>query len=220
MAARGEFLIIGMGRFGQSLALKLLEFGHTVLAVDSNPHLVQELSDQIPDIVALNATEESALREIGAEYFGTAVVAIGDDFESNILVTALLKDVGIPRVWCKALSRRQQEILAKVGADRVILPEHDAGFRVAAELSGTGRVLERLELQQGMSVSEVACPPAMLGRSLAQLDLRRSLGLMVVAIKGGRNLALPTPDEVLQAGDQLVVIGNDSDVAKLETWRA
>ncbi|MBT9586538.1 TrkA family potassium uptake protein [bacterium] len=208
-----------MGRFGQSLAQKLLELGHTVLAVDSDAHLVQELSDQIPDIVVLNATEESALREVGAEYFGTAVVAIGDDFESNILVTALLKDLGIPQVWCKALSHRQRQILIKVGADKVVLPEHEAGIRLATELSNAGRVLERLELQAGVSVSEVACPAGLLGRSLAQLDLRRALGLTVVAIKGGRSLSLPAPDEVLLGGDRLVVIGNDCDVAKLETWK-
>lgn len=219
MAARGEFLIVGMGRFGQSLALRLLEFGHTVLAIDNDARLVQELSSQIPDIVTLNATEESALREVGAEYFGTAVVAIGDDFESNILVTALLKDLGIPQVWCKALSHRQRQILIKVGADQVILPEHEAGIRLATELSRAARGLERLELQAGISVSEVACPVALCGRSLAQLDMRRALGLTVVAIKGARCLSLPTPDEVLLSGDRLVVIGNDSDVARLETWK-
>lgn len=218
VTTRGEFLIIGMGRFGQSLALKLLELGHTVLAVDSNVQLVQELSGQIPDIAALDATEEAALREIGAEYFSTAIVAIGDNFESNILVTALLHDLGSARIFSKALSFRQREILLKVGANVVVLPEHDAGVRLATELSSSGRVLERLELEPGVSVSEVACPPQFFGRTLVQLELRRRLGLTVVAIKGGRSLSLPGPDEALRQGDLLVVIGNDSDIAKLETW--
>jgi len=216
--SRGEFLVVGLGRFGFSLVLKLNELGHRVLGVDSDPALVQEAATQLPDTVCLDATDEAALREVGAEYFETAVVAIGDSFESSVLVTSLLKELGIRQVLCKALSHRQQQILLKVGADGVVLPEHEAGVRMATELSSKGRVLERLELQPGISVSETTCPPQLQGRSLVELDLRRKLGLTVVAIKGQRNCTLPGPDTRLMAGDMLVVIGRDSDIAALESW--
>jgi trk system potassium uptake protein TrkA len=215
---RGEYLVVGLGRFGFSLALKLHELGHRVLGIDSDAQLVQEAAGQLPDTVCLDATEEAALREVGAEYFQTAVVAIGDSFENSVLATSLLKELGIPQVLCKALTRRQQQILLKVGADAVVLPEHDAGVRLATELSSKGRVLERLELEPGLSVSEVTCPARLHGRTLVQLDLRRRLGLTVVAIKGQRNCTLPGPDEQLKSGDVLVVIGRDSDIAALESW--
>lgn len=211
--ARSEFLIVGMGRFGRSLASKLLELGHTVLAVDCDSQVVQEVSSQIPEVVALDATEEAALREIGSEYFKTAVVAIGDDFESSVLATSLLKNLGIGQVVCKALSFRQRQILLKVGADVVILPEHDAGVRLATELSASGRVLEQVDLQPGSSVRELPCPARLQGRTLAQIDLPRQLGLTVVAARGVRG-----PDEKLETGDRLILIGNDKDLARFESW--
>lgn len=216
--ARGEYLIIGLGRFGFSLALKLQELGHTVMAIDRDPTVVQEASHKVPQVVALDASDEDALREIGGEYFQTAIVAIGDDFESNILITALLKELGIPRIISKALTFRQRQILQKIGADQVVLPEHEAGTRLAAQLASRGHLLERLELQPGVTLSEVQCPDKLLGKSLGQLDLRKKLGLSVVAIQGARQLALPGPDEIFQKGDLLVVIGKDRDVARLSDW--
>lgn len=199
MAKRGEFLIVGMGRFGQSLALRLLELGHTVLAIDCNSQVVQEVSSQIPDVVALDATEEAALREIGAEYFPTAVVAIGDDFESSVLATSLLKSLGLAQVVCKALSYRQRQILLKVGADAVVLPEHEAGVRLATELSRSGR------FQDGARV--VNCPPRLQGKTLAQVELP---GVKILAARG-----LLSAQDALQAGDQLILVGNEKD---LESW--
>ncbi|GMU55805.1 MAG: potassium transporter Trk [Candidatus Xenobia bacterium] len=213
-----EFVVIGLGRFGYSLALKLTQLGHSVLAIDSNPRLVQEVSGDLPGAVALDATDEEALREIGVEYFPTAVVAIGDDFESNILVTALLKELGIGQVICKASTVRQQKILLRVGADAVMLPEHEAGVRLATELASPGKVLERLELQPGISVSEVPCPDQLAGRTLVDLDLPKHLGVTVVALRGAREVAMPGPNEKLQAGDRLVLVGTDQDIARLETW--
>lgn len=212
-------MVVGLGRFGASLALKLTQLGHSVLAIDANSALVQDLSSDLPGAVALDATDEHALRELGVEYFETGIVAIGDDFENSVLATSLLKDMGVKRVICKAVTVRQQRILQRVGADLVVLPEHEAGERLAAELATPGKVLERLELQPGISVSEIMCPPQLVDRTLASLDLRRKLGVTVVAIKGPRSLVMPDPHESLQAGDLLVVIGTDADVARLATWQ-
>ncbi|MEW6279489.1 MAG: TrkA family potassium uptake protein [Candidatus Eremiobacterota bacterium] len=213
-----EFVVIGLGRFGSSLALKLTQMGHSVVAIDHDKKLVQELSVSLPGAVALDATDESALREIGIEYFDTAVVAIGDEFENNILITSLLKEIGIKHVVAKALTVRQQKILLRVGADQVVLPEHEAGLRLAMELGSPARILDRLELEPGISVSEVPCPPQLCGRSLGDLELRGNLGLTVVALKGQRTVHMPGAEVSLEAGDNLVVVGTDQDVARLQTW--
>lgn len=218
MKASGEFLVIGLGRFGCSLVLKLQELGHTVLAIDRNPAVVQAVAHQMPQVVSLDATDDDALREIGIEYFKTAVVAIGDDFESNILITSLLKELGVQRILSKALTPRQRQILMKVGADQVVLPETEAGARLATQLASSGQILERLELQPGVALSEIHCPKALWGKTLGQLDLRKQFGLSVVFIQGLRQVAMPGPEEVLQEGDILVIIGKDVNVNQLTEW--
>jgi trk system potassium uptake protein len=214
---RQEFAIIGLGRFGTSLALTLVEMGHTVLAIDQDPELVQELADDLGQTVALDATDEAALRSVGIQAFETVVVAIGADFESNILVTALLKELGVPRVVCKALTERQKTILLKVGADRVVLPEHEAGIQLARGLV-TPDLIDQLELEPGTHLVQMHVPEAMVGRMLRDLDLPKRFGVMVLAIKGQRVRVAPPADTVLAPGDVLLLLGPEEATARLETW--
>ena len=130
-AKKPEFAVIGLGRFGTSLALTLVENGYVVLGIDRNRELVQSLADEITMTVALDATDEDALREVDISAYDTVVVAIGDDFESSILTTVTLKDLGVRQIVCKAQDERQSSVLLKVGADRVVLPESEAGERLA-----------------------------------------------------------------------------------------
>ncbi|HEU5099569.1 MAG TPA: TrkA family potassium uptake protein, partial [Roseiflexaceae bacterium] len=196
---------------------KLMELGHSVLAIDRDRELVQQLSDEITQTVALDATDEDALRAIGIEEFDTAIVAIGNDFESNLLITVLLKEIGLPMVICKALNERQKSILLRVGANQVILPEHEAGVRLARQLS-MPLVIDRLELEPGISISEFRCPEPLVGHSLGELDLPGRFGISVLVIKGARLRSSPPNDEVLNAGDILVVMGPDVGIAKLHAW--
>jgi len=212
-----DYAVIGLGRFGSSLALKLVELGHSVLAIDRDRELVQQLSDDITQTVALDATDEGALRAIGIEEFDTAIVAIGNDFESNLLITVLLKEIGLPTVICKALNERQKSILLRVGANQVVLPEHEAGIRLARQLS-MPLVAGRFELEPGISISEVRCPEPLVGHSLGELDLPGQFGISVLVIKGARLRSAPADDEVLNAGDILVVMGPDAGIAKLHAW--
>jgi len=214
---RREFVIIGLGRFGASLARRLTELGHTVLAIDKDIRLVQDLSDELAQSVALDATDEDALRSVGVEEFDTAVVAIGSDFEASLLVTVLLKELGLRRVICKALTRRQQQILLRVGADEVVLPEHDAGERLARRLASP-LLMESFELEPGVDISEIHVPDRFAGKSLTELDLPGRLGLRVLLIRGKRLRPAPDAEEVLEAGDVLVVVGPDESVRRLETW--
>ena len=206
--------MIGLGRFGASLALKLVELGHSVLGIDREQALVQALSDELTHTAALDATDEDALKAIGIAEFDTVIVAIGDDFECNLMITVLLQEVGVKRLICKASTERQKSILKRVGANQVILPEHEAGVQLAYNLVSPF-VLNRLELEPGTSVSEVRVPEAMVGRALGEMRLREQYGLSVLLIKGQQLVPAPSSDVRLAAGDVLVVIGPDDAIAHL-----
>lgn len=216
-AAKQEFAIIGLGRFGTSLALTLVDMGNTVLAIDQDAGLVQELADDLGQTVALDATDEAALRSVGIQAFDTVVVAIGADFESNILVTALLKELGVRRVVCKALTERQKTILLKVGADEVVLPEHEAGIRLARRLVAPDLINE-LELDPNTHLVQMRVPDALIGHTLRELDLPKRFGVMVMGIKNQSMRVVPSADAVLNAGDVLLLLGPAEAAARLETW--
>ncbi len=216
-AAKEEFAIIGLGQFGASLALTLVGMGHTVLAIDRDRERVQELADDLGQTVALDATDEAALRSVGLPSFDTAVVAIGADFESSILITALLKELGLKRVVCKALTERQRVILLKVGADQVVLPEHEAGVQLARRLAAPD-LIDQLDLDPGTSLLQMHVPEAMVGRSLRELDLPGRFGVIVLGIKNQGLRVVPPADAVLQEGDMLLLLGPDGATAKLEVW--
>jgi trk system potassium uptake protein TrkA len=216
-AAKQEFAIIGLGRFGTSLALTLIEMGHAVLAIDHDLSLVQELADDLGQTVALDATDEAALRSVGIQSFATVVVAIGADFESNILVTALLKELGVQRVLCKALTQRQKTILLKVGADEVVLPEHEAGIRLARRLVAPD-LIDELELDPATRLVQMRVPDALVGRTLRELDLPKRFGVMVMGIKNQTMRVVPSADAVLNAGDVLLLLGPAEAAARLEAW--
>jgi trk system potassium uptake protein len=212
-----DYVVIGLGRFGSSVALGLMQLSQSVLGIDSDRELVQELSDNLTQTIALDATDEDALRSIGIDEFDTAIVGIGQDFESNILITVLLKELGLRVVICKALNQRQKDILLRVGADQVVLPEQEAGQRLSRQLQ-MPLVLDQLELEPGVSVTELRCPNGMAGHTLGELDLEQRFGISVLAIKGQRTRISPSPDEILGAGDILVVLSPDAAIHDLHEW--
>jgi trk system potassium uptake protein TrkA len=210
-----EFIVIGLGRFGTSLAKSLIAHGHNVLGVDANYQRVQMLSREMPHVVQINATNTEALREIGAEHFDTAVICIGEDFESNLLATVLLRKLGVRRVLAKARTKTQREILLQVGAEEVILPEHEAGRRLAQRLSAVG-FIDYLQLGPNVGVVEMIVPEELHGRTLADADLNRNYGLLVLATRHqGQFVFNPSTDVVLHGGDELLVFGNMTDAERL-----
>jgi trk system potassium uptake protein TrkA len=199
--------VIGLGRFGSSLALTLYSQGHDVLAIDADEHLVQRYANQLPHVVHMDVTNKEGLIELGIDTFDTGLVCVGSDFESNILATVLLRQLGVRRVLCKARTRTQRDILLKAGADEVILPEHEAGVRLARRLASVGFV-DFMEVNQEISVVELMAPQNMVGRSLERSDLRERYGLVVVAVRRADGvMVLPTAKEIIRQDDILVVIG-------------
>lgn len=207
-----EYAIIGLGRFGMNLALRLEELGHTVMAIDEDPVLVQSIADRVTHSATFDSTNEAALRIAGIPAFDTVVVAIGTNFEANLLTTASLKDLGVKRVICKTQTKRQRDILLRIGADRVIQPEQNSAERLAEEMSAPA-MLERIPLGPGYSLAEVVLPKSLMHRTLAQCNLRQRYDVTVLLVKRKDDLIMAPPaDIIFQQDDVLVVLGADANV--------
>jgi trk system potassium uptake protein len=212
---RTEFVVIGLGRFGTSLATALMRYGHNVLGIDSDPVRVQHLAHDMPHVVALDATDIDALREIGVGTFDTGVSCIGSDFEANLLATVLMRQLGVRRVIAKARTRTQRRILLQVGADEVILPEHEAGLRLGRRLAAI-EFVDYLSLGDDVGVVELIVPQRYVGKTLAEAAIRRNYGLTVVAIRReNKVIASPGPETRLEVGDELLVLGKISEAERL-----
>jgi trk system potassium uptake protein TrkA len=209
-----EFAVIGLGRFGASLAMALAESHCTVVGIDRDPVLVQRFADRLTQTIALDATDEDALKEAGIHLFDTVVVAIGTDFESNLISAVALKALGVHRVVCKAVTNRQKSILLQVGVDKVVLPEIDAGHHLALDLTHP-TLLSQLRLDDEVGLVELHVPPDLYGLTLRQTDLRKRFGVTIVAIiRSKERYFSPDADFQLLAGDVIMVIGSNADIER------
>jgi trk system potassium uptake protein TrkA len=206
-----SIVVIGLGRFGTSLALELLKGGREVLGVDADERIVQNLSDRLTDVVQADTTDEAALRELSIQDFDSAVVAIGSDLESSILTASLLLQLGIPQVWAKATSTAHGRILEQLGVHHVIFPEMDMGKRVAHMVSGES--LDYVELDKDFVMVKTEAPDLFHGKTLAELKFRSEHGITVVATKRADSTYQPSfPETVIEKGDLMVVAGRTEKV--------
>lgn len=206
-------LVIGLGRFGGSLATELVTHKWDVLGMDSNTRRVQAYSDTLTHTVVADATDAEALRQLGAHEFTRAVVAIGSHLEESILTTSLLVDMGVPHIWAKAINRRHGRILQQIGAHHVVLPEHDMGERVAHLVSG--RMLDFIEIEENFALAKTRAPREILNRRLGESGIRANYRITVVCIKRhGEQFTYATADTVPQKGDIVIVAGTTEDVER------
>jgi trk system potassium uptake protein TrkA len=220
--ARRSFAVIGLGRFGAAMSTTLAELGHDVIGVDGDEDRVRELADVITHAVQLDATDEKALRAVGIKDVDVAVVSIGENIESSLLVVTLLKELGIKSIVAKAVTPLHGRILEKLGVSRVVFPERETAVRLAHGLV-IPNVLDYIELSNAYSIVEVPAPDAFAGKTLKEIGLRSRFGLTTIAIKrpggpgGGdfTNIA-PGPDDVVQRGDVLALLGSHERLGRLE----
>lgn len=199
-------LIIGLGRFGSAIAQTLVQLGHEVLAIDRDPDLVQKYAGALTHVAEADTTSEEALRQLGAADFDRAVVAIGTNIEASILTTSVLVDLEVRTIWAKAITRSHGRILERVGATRVVYPEHDMGERVAHLLSG--QLLNYIEFDDGFALVETTPPTAYVGKTLGEAGIRTKHGVTVVCIKRpGEDFTYATPETYIRADDLLIVAG-------------
>jgi trk system potassium uptake protein TrkA len=204
---RGDAVVVlGLGRFGGSLAVELVGRDVEVLGVDSDSRTVQQLSGQLTHVVCADSTDPDALTQLGIAEFGRAVVGIGTDIEASILTTSILSDLGVPDIWAKAITLQHGRILERVGAHHVVQPEHDMGERVAHLV--TGRMLDYVEVDEGYALIKTKAPRWAEGKPLGELGIRKKYGVTVVGIKKpGSGFTYCTSDTLIQGGDILLVAG-------------
>ncbi len=213
---RKQFVVIGLGRFGTSVAKTLSTLGHDVLAMDKNEHAVQVIMQDVTQAVQADAREEETLRALGVRNFDVAIVAIGDDLEANILITLMLKEMGIPYVVAKAQSVQHGKVLEKIGADKIVYPEQDMGIRVANNLIRTN-VMDFIELSLDFSIFEIIAPSQFVNKTLGKLNLRAVYKINVVAIKKSADqiVIAPGANEVIEEKDILVIVCNKKALSRL-----
>ena len=214
-----QYVIIGCGRFGQSVAIKLAELGCEVMVVDDSAEIIQNIANKVTYAVQADATDENALKALGIRNFDVAVVTIGSDIQSSILVTLMVKELGVKHIVAKAQNPAHAKVLYKIGANRVVFPEKEMGVRVAKSLVSSN-FLDLIDLSPDVSILEIKMKDEWVGKSLVDINMRRMYQVSVIAIKSDDGIDIDIePDRVLMHNDLLVVIGNNVNLKKLESGK-
>ena len=208
-----SFIVIGLGRFGSEAARNLYRQGCEVLVIDNNAELIQQISDDVTQAVVGDARDKEVLRALDAKSFDCGIVAIGDSLSNSVLATMNLKELGVPYVVCKAHDDTHKEVLKKLGADRVVIPERENAARLAKSL-GSSNVLDYIELSEDYGIIETPSPAQWDGKSLIELNVRAKLGVNILAVKRNGGITVsPAADFRILKEDILVVLG-DTDALK------
>ncbi len=210
-----QFVVIGLGRFGFSIAKTLAKHGHDVLAIDNDAKKVSEISDYVTHAVQADAADEKNLETLGVSNFDAAVVSIGGNLHTNILTTLILKELGVSYVIVKAQDKLHGKVLLKTGADRVVNPEKDMGARLAKNILSTN-VLDYFEFASDHSIAEIRTLPFMVGKTLKELEFRKKYNLNVMAIKRNQKLQMsPGANDRILEDDTLIVMGSNESLNKI-----
>ena len=212
------FVVIGLGRFGSAVATELSSVGNEVLAVDEREDHVQRVAETVTHAVTGDARDPSVLRALGVRNYDCAVVAVGDDIGNSALITLNLKEIGVKRVICKAQSHVHRKVLEKIGADRVVFPEHEMGVKLAQGLSSSN-VLNFIELSEDFGIVETAVPKEWHYETIQNLDVRARYKVNIIAVRRGKDGALnvaPGASYVIEPGDAVVALGRTEDINHLQ----
>ena len=204
-----SYLIIGLGRFGSSVARQLCQLGAEVLAIDVRNDLVQQIAPDVTHAVVGDAQDKEVLRALGAGHFDCALIAIGDDLAASVLTTMNLKELNVPYIVCKAHDETHRRVLEKLGVGRVVIPEQEHGARLARSLH-SHNVLDYIELSEAYGILEIPAPKSWVGKTLKELNVRAKLGVNIIAVESdGKTNVSPAADYCIQAGDMMVVLGEN-----------
>jgi trk system potassium uptake protein TrkA len=222
-----KIAVIGLGRFGMSLARSLAASGAQVLAVDRAPQLVNEIKDDVDIAVRLDSTDRAALQSQELDTFDVCVVSIGENFEAALLTTVMAKQMGVPRIICRAQTTFHAEIFRQIGADQVVQPEMEIGEQLARKLANP-HLRDLITLAEGYSLIEIPAPKVFHGKTLQELELRQRYGVNLIAVKqltskqiDGKTeqyeklIPIPRPGEPIEPGDVWVLVGSDESLAAL-----
>ena len=207
-----KFCIIGLGRFGYQLAISLAEKDEEVLAIDRNEQIIAKIRDKVTQAVCINVVDDDSLRAIGIEDMDTVIVAMGEEFSQSILITTLLKKhFEIPKIIARAVSKIHESILRLVGADEIVFPEKDLGIRLANNLSFS--MLEFVQFSEKFAITEIKAPNNFVGKTVSELQLKKSRNIACIAVKKDGDIHLITSDYVVLDGDNLILAGEQVNLA-------
>ena len=205
-------LLIGMGKFGQTLGERLLNMGDEVMIVDKNEDIVNTLAPKYTNALIANCMNENNLRTMDIPSFDVCVVAIGDDFQSSLEITSILKDLGARYVVSKATTEIQRKFLLRNGADEVVYPDHDIAEKLAVKLN-SAKVFDYIELDAEYSIFEIAVPKEWYRKKIVDVNPRRKYGINILTIKKGRKIVTsPDAEYVFDDGDHMVIFGNTEKI--------
>ena len=214
--SKKQFVVIGLGRFGSSIATTLYSLGNDVLVIDKNEDLIQDIASEVTHAVQADATDENALRALGIRNFDVAIISIGGDIQSSVMATLILRELGVKYIIAKGNGELHAKVLYKIGADRVVLPEKDMGVRVALNIISSS-ILDYIELSSDYSIMEVKAFEDWVGKDLKSLNLRKKYGINVIAIKKGEKINLnPAADDKVCKDNVIVAIGSKEALTSLE----
>ncbi|NLV17124.1 MAG: TrkA family potassium uptake protein [Syntrophomonadaceae bacterium] len=209
-----QFVVIGIGRFGASVARTLYTMGYDVMAIDIDEEVIEEMKDEVTYGIAADAQETRILESLGVRNLDVAVVAVGNDIQASILISLALQEIGVPKVVAKAIDDRHGRLLEKLGVDKIIYPERDMGERLAHYLVSTN-LLDYIAISDKYSLSEVIASDRLINKTLKETNLRVKYGVNVIALKRGERLIISPPgEEFIKADDVLICIGKTSDMDK------
>lgn len=210
-----SILVIGMGRFGRHLAKKMTELGNDVMIIDKNAAVIDQFASSFTDAQVGDCTNEAVLKAIGVNHFDICFVAIGDDFQSSLVITALLKKMNAKFIVAKAKQDIQADLLKQIGANEIVYPEREMAEKLAVRYN-TKNIFDYIELTSEYSIYEIAVLPAWIGKTISEINVRQKYRINVLAIKSDNNLdPLPGADYMFKENDHIVVMGKSSDVFKL-----
>jgi trk system potassium uptake protein TrkA len=212
-----RFIVMGLGEFGRALAPELARLGGEVLAVDISPKKVESVRDQVTMAVVADIRDRAALQELITSTFDVAILAIGGSLEASIMATLHLKELAVREIYVEANNPDRAEVLRRVGADHVISPEQDLGMRLARRLSNPN-LIDFLPITEGYGVIKVEAPYWTHEKSLIDLELRKRMNLTVIALHtgDGKDVVAPGANTVVHKGDQLTLVGRDSDLVRFK----
>lgn len=204
-----SYVVIGIGRFGEAVAAELYSLGHEVLAIDEREENIQRIAERVTHAVIGDAKDETVLRSLGVRNYDCAVVSIGSSISDSVMATLILKEMGVKEIICKAQSFVHMKLLQKIGADRVVFPEHDTGVKLAHNLSASN-ILNLIELSDQYSIAEISAPKHWFGKSIGELNIRARYGVNIIAVRGAGKDAVhisPSAEYEVKPGDELFAVG-------------
>ena len=210
-----QYLVIGCGRFGSSVAKKMCQLGNEVMVIDKDEESINNIAELVTHTAIVDVTEERDLKSIGLGNFDVVIVAISSDIRGSIMATVMAKEMGVPKVVCKAKDELQAKVLYKIGADKVVFPERDMGIRLAYNLASEN-ILDQINLDPEYSIMEIVTPQNWVGKTIIELNLRAKYDITVLAVKTQSGLkVMPSPNYKMQEKNILIIIGNTDKISDI-----